>query len=93
MSEKKSVKKKFIYNLIYPVLLIINHVAMPYVSRVLWTAQVGQYLYSYSIVSYFVLFATLWFSFYAQREIKNIKMISTCNQGNAIIDLFKIIDW
>lgn len=41
----------------------------PYVSRVLGTAQAGQYSYSYSIVSYFVLFAALGFSFYAQREV------------------------
>ena len=70
MKEKKSVKKNFIYNLIYQVFLIIVPVVVtPYVSRVLGAAQIGQYSYSYSIVSYFVLFAALGFSFYAQREV------------------------
>ena len=67
---KKSIKKNFIYNLIYQVFLIIVPVVVtPYISRVLGAAQIGQYSYSYSIVSYFILFAALGFGFYAQREI------------------------
>lgn len=70
MEEKKSVKKNFIYNLIYQVFLIIVPVVVtPYVSRVLGPAQIGQYSYSYSIISYFVLFAALGFAYYAQREV------------------------
>ena len=70
MEEKKSVKKNFIYNLIYQVFLIIVPVVVtPYVSRVLGPAQIGQYSYSYSIISYFVLFAAFGFAYYAHREV------------------------
>lgn len=66
----KSVKKNYIYNLIYQLFLIIVPLAVtPYVSRVLGVDGVGQYSYTYSIVTYFTLFAALGFAYYAQREI------------------------
>ena len=42
---------------------------MPHLARVLGADGVGTYSYNYSIVSYFVLFATLGTSTFAQREI------------------------
>lgn len=70
IQKPKSIKMNFIYNLIYQVFLIIVPVIVtPYVSRVLGADKIGQYSYSYSIVSYFTLFAGLGFSYYAQREI------------------------
>ena len=68
--NNQRIKKNYIYNLIYQIFgLITPLVTMPYISRVLGSAGVGQYSFSYSIVSYFVLFASLGFGHYAQREI------------------------
>lgn len=66
----KSVKKNYIFNLAYQLLLIIVPlVVTPYVSRVLQPEGVGQFSFSFSIITYFTLFAALGFSFYGQREI------------------------
>lgn len=66
----KKVKRNYVYNLIYQIFLIIIPIlTTPYVSRVLFSDGVGKYSFSYSIVSYFVLFASFGFGYYAQREI------------------------
>ncbi len=66
----KSAKKNYIYNLLYQVFLFIVPLATtPYISRVIGPSGIGQYSFSYSITSYFVLFASLGFGYYAQREI------------------------
>lgn len=70
MSDSKSITKNYLYNLIYQILLIvIPIITTPYVSRVLGADGVGRYSFSNSIVSYFVIFASLGFGYYAQREI------------------------
>lgn len=70
MNNSKSVTKNYLYNLIYQILLIIIPIiTTPYVSRVLETDGVGKYSFSNSIASYFVIFASLGFGYYAQREI------------------------
>ena len=70
MSNSKSVTKNYIYNLIYQILLIIIPIiTTPYVSRVLGADGVGKFSFSNSIASYFVIFASLGFGYYAQREI------------------------
>ena len=52
-----NVKKNFIYNIIYQILvLIIPLITMPYVSRVLGSDGIGTYSYTYSIVYYFMIF-------------------------------------
>ena len=67
---KKSITKNYIYNLIYQILLIIIPIiTTPYVSRVLGADGVGKFSFSNSIASYFVIFASLGFGYYAQREI------------------------
>lgn len=67
---KKSVKKNYIYNLIYQIfLVIVPLVVTPYVSRVLSPSGIGQYSYSYSLITYFTIFGALGFGYYAQREI------------------------
>ena len=69
-SGKKSVKKNYAYNLLYELfLLIIPIVVTPYVARVLGETGSGQYSFTYSISTYFTLFASLGFSFYAQRLV------------------------
>ena len=70
----KSIKKNYIFNVSYQVLLlIIPLILTPYVSRVLGPEGVGRYSYADSIVAYFVLFATMGISIYGQREISYVQ--------------------
>lgn len=73
-TKTKSVKKNFFYNRFYQIfLLIVPIITTPYISRVLGSEKIGQYSFSYSIAYYFTLFASLGFSYYAQREIAKYK--------------------
>lgn len=66
----KSISKNYIYNVSYQLLLLITpFITTPYLSRVLEPAGIGTYSYTYSIVSYFILLASLGVADYAQREI------------------------
>lgn len=66
----KSATKNYIFNMIFQVFaLIVPLVLTPYVSRVLGSDGVGMYAFSYSIISYFVLFGSFGYAYYAQREI------------------------
>lgn len=66
----KSIKKNYIFNVIYQVVLIIVPlVVTPYISRVLSPEGIGQYSFSFSLITYFTIFAALGFGTYAQREI------------------------
>ena len=66
----KSIKKNYIYNVLYQVLLvIIPLITIPYLSRVLGADGIGTVSFAESIVSYFVLFANLGINIYGQREI------------------------
>lgn len=68
--KEKSATKNYMYNMIYQVVaLIVPLVVTPYISRVLGSNGVGEYSFTYSIISYFVLFGTFGFGYYAQREI------------------------
>ena len=70
---KKSITKNYIYNLIYQILiLVLPLVTTPYISRVLGPTNIGIYSYTYSILSYFLLFGALGVSMYGQREIAYI---------------------
>ena len=69
-TKKKSVKKNYIYNVIYQVfLVIVPLIVTPYVSRVLSPEGIGQYSYTYSLITYFTIFGALGFGYYTQREI------------------------
>ena len=64
------VKKNFIYNSLYQLLIIILPlITVPYVSRVLGTDGVGIYSYTYSIVYYFMLISLLGINNYGNRSI------------------------
>ena len=53
-------KSNFIYNAIYQILiLIVPFITTPYVARTIGAEGVGIYSYTYSIVSYFMMFALL----------------------------------
>lgn len=68
--SKKSLTNNYIYNLIYQVLtLVLPLITTPYLSRVLGATPIGIYSYTYSIVSYFLLFGALGVGLYGQREI------------------------
>ncbi len=67
---KKSLTKNYIYNLIYQILiLVLPLITTPYISRVLGAESIGIYSYTYSILSYFLLFGALGVALYGQREI------------------------
>lgn len=65
-----SVKKNFLWNVSYQLLLVLAPLATtPYLSRTLGAEQVGIYSYTYSIANYFVLFATLGMANYGVRVV------------------------
>lgn len=68
--SKKSITKNYIYNMVYQILtLILPLITTPYLSRVLGAEGIGIYSYTYSIVTYFILFGSLGVALYGQREI------------------------
>ena len=67
---KNSLAKNYIFNLIYQLLTVITPIiTTPYVSRILGASNIGIYGYTFSIVTYFVLFGSLGIAMYGQREI------------------------
>lgn len=71
---KKSIKLNYLYNLSYQILLLITPlITTPYVSRVLGADGIGIYSFTYSVVSYFTLFASLGVPAYGQREISYVQ--------------------
>ena len=70
----RSLKKNYIYNLIYQIfLLVVPILVTPYIARVLNSDGTGIYAYSYSIMSYFTIVASLGFNIYGQREIAKVQ--------------------
>ena len=71
---QKSIKKNYIYNLIYQILTLITPlITAPYLSRVLQPDGVGRVSFVESIVSYFSLIAVMGISTYGQREISYVQ--------------------
>lgn len=69
-----NIKKNFIYNFIYQVLiLIIPLITSPYLSRVIGSDGVGIYSYTYSIVYYFMLLTLLGVNNYGNRSIAKVR--------------------
>lgn len=65
-----SIKKNFIYQVIYEVVIIILPLATsPYIARVIGPKGVGIYSYHYSIAHYFMLFSVLGLKNYGNRAI------------------------
>lgn len=70
----ESVKKNFIYNVIYQILLILLPlITAPYVSRTLGANSLGIYSYTNSIAYYFLLVAMLGISNHGNRSIAAIR--------------------
>lgn len=73
-AKKRSLKANFIFNFISQILtLIVPLITTPYLSRVLLPIGNGQYSYSMSIVTYFILFANLGFDIYGQRKVAAVQ--------------------
>lgn len=69
-----SIKKNYLYNLAYQVLaIIVPFVTTPYVSRVLGAQGIGDYSYTYGIVTYFGIFAVTGTATYGMREIAKLQ--------------------
>lgn len=67
-------KKNFIYNLVYQFIQIaIPLILLPYISRILGAETLGIYNYSYTIASYFLLFAMLGVANYGCRSIAKVQ--------------------
>lgn len=67
---KASIKKNYLYNLAYQIVVLLTPlITTPYISRVLEPDGIGVYSYTYSIVSYFTLFAVLGSNTFGQRQI------------------------
>ena len=70
----RSIKKNFIYQSAYQLLtIILPIVTAPYISRVIGASGVGIYSYTYSIASYFALFAKLGIHVYGVRAIAAVR--------------------
>lgn len=68
--NQKSIIKNYLYNLTYQILIIILPlITASYLARVLGAEGNGIYIYTFTIVNYFVLFGSLGISMYGQREI------------------------
>ena len=68
--NQKSLVKNYLYNLTYQILIIILPlITASYLARVLGPTGNGIYIYTYTIVNYFILFGSLGISMYGQREI------------------------
>ena len=71
---QKSIKKNYIYNLTYQILILITPlITTPYLSRVFGADGIGTCSYIDSISSYFVLFATLGLTTFGQRETSYVQ--------------------
>ena len=70
MSRQENLKINYIYRMLYEVLLLITPlITTPYVSRVLGADGIGDYSFTHSLITYFMLFGALGTASYGQREI------------------------
>lgn len=69
-----SIKKNMVYQSLYQILaIILPLVTSPYISRILGPEKLGIYSYTYSITSYFVIFAMLGINNYGNRAIAQVR--------------------
>ncbi len=74
MGKLSSVKKNYLYNVVYQLLiLILPLITAPYLSRVVGAEGVGIFSYTYSIVYYFMLICLLGVNNYGNRCIAKTK--------------------
>ncbi|WP_192986675.1 oligosaccharide flippase family protein [Carnobacterium mobile] len=69
-----SLKKNFVYNLIYQMLVVITPlITSPYISRKLGAEGIGIYSFTYTIANYFLIFAMLGVTNYGNRSIAKVR--------------------
>lgn len=69
-----SVKKNYLYSILYQVLtIIVPLITAPYLTRIMGVERLGEYSYSNSIAYYFYLFSILGMSNYGNRTIASIR--------------------
>lgn len=74
INKKYSTFKNYLYTAFYQIVAIfVPLVTTPYLARVLGAEGIGQYGYSYSLLSFVRIFAVLGFNIYGQREIAKYK--------------------
>ncbi|MBR0492076.1 MAG: flippase [Clostridia bacterium] len=67
---QKSVKKNFLYNIVYQVFaIVLPLITTPYIARIIGPEGSGVNSYTYSIANYFVIFALLGIANYGNRLI------------------------
>ena len=89
----ESIKKNFLYNIIYQILLVILPlITAPYISRTLGANSVGIYSYTNSVAYYFLLFAMLGISNHGNRMVaKNRENKEQLNKTFSSIYLFQFM--
>ncbi len=74
LTTTNSIKINAIFNSIYQILtMIVPLITAPYISRVLGVENNGLYSYYFSIVTYFVIFATFGFNDFGTKYIAEIR--------------------
>lgn len=69
-----SIRKNFLYNAAYQLLLILLPlITTPYISRVLGAERIGVYTYTYTIANYFMLAAMLGVKNYGNRSVAAVR--------------------
>ena len=86
-------RKNYIYRLINEILTFaLPLIAMPYISRVLGAGGVGEYSYTYSVITYFIMFGAMGTASYGAREIaRNRDDKQTCSRLFWEIELMSIL--
>lgn len=70
MKKRPNIAKNYLYNLMYQILAVITPLlTTPYISRVIGENGIGIYSYSFSITSYFAIFAALGINTYGKLQI------------------------
>lgn len=65
-----SIKKNFLFNASYQLLnILLPLVTAPYIARTLGAVGLGEYTYTFTLASYFQMFAILGFAFHGNRQI------------------------
>lgn len=85
----KSIKNNYLYNVVYEILIILLPlITSPYLTRTLGAENLGIYTYTYTIVSYFVLFAKLGIVNHGSRELAN--QTSQEGRSRVFVNLFSV---
>lgn len=72
--QQTSVKKNFIYNVLYQILaIIVPFITTPYLTRVIGAGGLGNYTFTQAYAHYFVLFILLGINNYGNREMARVQ--------------------